>query len=75
MAVSAAFVVALLTGHWEDAGDLMEHVWAVAGLIACGVVAAPMAGYVTRIVPQKVLMVAVGVLVCLLAIYQTARLL
>ena len=75
VAVSIAFVVAILTGHWEDAGDLMDHVWAVGGLIAGGVVAAPLAGYATRIIPQRYLMIAVGVLVCLLAIYQTARLL
>lgn len=75
LAVSAAFVVALLTGHWEDAGDLMAHVWAVAGLIVGGVLAAPLAGYVTRYLPQRYLMIAVGALVSLLAVYQTARLL
>ena len=74
-AVSLAFLTALLTGHWEDAGGLEQHAWAVAGLIVGGVLAAPMAGFVTKVLPQRVLMVAVGVLVTALAIYQTARLL
>jgi uncharacterized membrane protein YfcA len=73
-AVSLAFVVALLTGHWEDAGGLAQYVSAVSGLIVGGVLAAPLAGYVTRVLPQRVLMVAVGVLVSLLAVYQIARL-
>jgi uncharacterized protein len=74
-AVSLAFVLALATGHWEEAGGLAQYAWAVAGLIVGGVLAAPLAGFVTRILPQRVLMVAVGALVSLLAIYQTARLL
>lgn len=75
LAISAAFVAALLTGHWEDAGSLTDHLSAVAGLIAGGVLAAPLAGYVVRILPQRVLMIAVGLLVTLIALYQTARLL
>ena len=75
VAVSMAFVVALLTGHWEEAGELTHYAWAVAGLILGGVVAAPLAGYVTKILPQRVLMLLVGGLVSLLAVYQTARLL
>lgn len=74
-AVSLAFVLALLTGHWEDAGGLMQYASAVAGLIVGGVLAAPLAGYVTRVLPQRMLMVAVGVLVSLLAVYQISRLL
>jgi uncharacterized membrane protein YfcA len=75
LAVSLAFVTAIVTGHWEDAGSLAEYASAVAGLIVGGVLAAPLAGYVVRIVPQRVLMVAVGVLVSALAVYQTLRLL
>lgn len=73
-AVSLAFVLALLTGHWEDAGGLVEYAWAVAGLIVGGVLAAPLAGYVTKILPQRVLMLSVGILVSALGIYQTTRL-
>lgn len=74
VAVSVSFVVALLTGHWEDAGDLSHYVWAVAGLIVGGVVAAPFAGWVTRAVPARGLTAMVGVLIVALAAYQTSRL-
>jgi uncharacterized protein len=74
-AVSLAFVLALMTGHWEEADGLVQYAWAVGGLIVGGVLAAPLAGYVTRVVPQRTLMIAVGVLVSALAVYQTSRLL
>lgn len=74
-AISAAFLTALVTGHWDEAGDLWGHVWAVAGLIAGGVLAAPMAGYVVKRVPARPMTIAVGALVVALAVYQTARLL
>lgn len=74
-AVSAGFLAALLTGHWKEAGDLTTYVWAVAGLIVGGVIAAPLAGYVTRIIPARALTALVGVLISALAIHQTIRLL
>ena len=74
-AISAAFLTAILTGHWTETEGLLSHAWAVAGLIVGGVIAAPLAGYVTRILPQKYLMIAVGTLITLLAAYQTSRLL
>jgi uncharacterized protein len=74
VAVSAAFVLALVTGHWADAGELTQYLWPVAGLIVGGVLAAPLAGYAIRIVPRQVLMYLVGSLISLLAIYQIWRL-
>jgi uncharacterized protein len=53
---------------------LADHASAVAGLIVGGVIAAPLAGYVTRILPAHQLMVAVGVLISLVATYQIWRL-
>lgn len=73
-AVSAAFLVAFLTGHWEEAGGLATYAWAVGGLIVGGVIAAPLAGYATRIIPQQYLMTLVGALISLLAVYQIWRL-
>jgi uncharacterized protein len=73
-AVSAAFVAAIVTGHWQEAEGLMTYLWAVIGLIVGGVAAAPLAGYVTRLLPQRFLMFAVGTLITLLAVYQTWRL-
>ena len=70
-AISATFVIALLTGHWEEAEALATHAWAVAGLIVGGLIAAPLAGVVVRFIPQRRLMIAVGSLVIGLAGYQT----
>lgn len=74
-AVSAAFLTALLTGHWEDAEGLGSHLVAVAGLVVGGVVAAPIAGYLTRIIPARRLMAIVGVVITSLAAYQVSQLL
>jgi uncharacterized membrane protein YfcA len=74
VAISVAFLVALLTGRWEQAGDLREHAQAVAGLVVGGLCAAPLAGWVTKKVPLRAMTVAVGSVVILLAAHQTARL-
>jgi len=73
-AISATFLAALLTGHWEQADGLMTHATAVLGLVVGGLAAAPFAGIITRIAPAKVLTYAVGVIVLLVAGYQAARL-
>ncbi|MBI1339439.1 TSUP family transporter [bacterium] len=69
--ISAAFITALMTGHWHEMSDLGSNLWEVAGLIVGGVAAAPFAGYLTRIVPARPLMIAVGILVSGLALWQT----
>lgn len=69
-AISSAFLYALLTGNWSDAGDLTEHVWQVGGLVLGGVIAAPLAGYATKLAPPRVLTFLVGGLICLLSAYQ-----
>ncbi|WP_373355405.1 sulfite exporter TauE/SafE family protein [Pseudoroseicyclus sp. CXY001] len=73
VAVSAAFLTALLTGNWE-AGGITGHLAAAGGLIVGGVLAAPLAGYVVKIIPARQLMLTVGVLILCLAVYQTWRL-
>ncbi|MFN6924810.1 MAG: sulfite exporter TauE/SafE family protein [Tabrizicola sp.] len=73
-AVSAAFLTALLSGHWEEAEGLASHLWPVLGLILGGVAAAPLAGYVTRILPVRILTLIVGVLIVALSVWQIARL-
>lgn len=70
-AVSAAFITALLTGHWEQHNGINAYVWSVAGLVTGGLLAAPLAGFVVRIIPAKQLMILVGSLVVLIAGYQT----
>jgi uncharacterized membrane protein YfcA len=73
LSVSLAFVGAILTGHWDEAGDLLSHGTAVAGLIVGGLIAAPFAGYVTARLPEWLLLRAVGILISLLAGFQTVQ--
>jgi uncharacterized membrane protein YfcA len=47
---------------------------AVAGLVAGGLVSAPLAGLMVKLAPQRILTGAVGILVTTLAAYQAARL-
>lgn len=68
-AVSAAFLAALVSGHWET-DDLAQHLWSVLGLIAGGVVAAPLAGWMTKVLPIRALTWIVGFVVTGLAIWQ-----
>jgi uncharacterized membrane protein YfcA len=74
-AASATFLWALLSGHWREAEGQMSPVWAVVGLVVGGLIAAPIAGYATRIAPRRVLTAAVGVVVVSLALYQGWQLL
>ncbi|MFN3889349.1 MAG: sulfite exporter TauE/SafE family protein [Beijerinckiaceae bacterium] len=70
--ISASFVIALLTGHWDDAGDLLNHAPAVVGLVAGGVLAAPLAGFIVKIVPPRALGLTVGLLIISLSLWQLA---
>lgn len=75
VATSIAFLTALITGRWEQADDLLTHAWAVGGLIAGGVLAAPFASLITRFLPVRGMMWAVGALVVGLCGYQFWRVL
>jgi uncharacterized membrane protein YfcA len=72
-ATSAAFLGALVTGHWETTG-LLDLAWSLAGLIAGGVVAAPVAGWMTKVLPLRALTWIVGFLVVILAAWQAVEL-
>lgn len=74
VAVSATFVWALVSGHWEEAGALQNHFAAVAGLVIGGLIAAPFAGLIVKKVPRKVLAYSVGVLLLFLAGFQGLQL-
>lgn len=74
VAISATFVWALVTGHWEEAGALENHAAAVGGLVVGGLIAAPFAGLIVKKVPRKVLTYAVGGLLLTLAAFQGAQL-
>lgn len=73
-AISATFVWALLTGHWQDAGALEHHASAVGGLVVGGLVAAPFAGLITKRVPRKALAYAVGAVLLVLSGFQGLQL-
>jgi len=75
VAISATFVWALITGHWEEAGALQNHAAAVGGLVVGGLIAAPFAGLIVKKVPRKALTYAVGFLLLILAAFQGAQLL
>ena len=68
-AVSAAFLTALVTGHWQTEG-LADHLWSVLGLIAGGVIAAPIAGWMTKVMPIRARTWVVGFVVTGLAMWQ-----
>jgi uncharacterized membrane protein YfcA len=70
-AISATFVAALVTGHWEMAGNLLDYATPVAGLIAGGVVAAPVASFLAKHLPARRLLAGVGLLVLALTTYQS----
>lgn len=74
VAVSVTFVVALLSGHWEEGGALVNNAAAIAGLITGGLFAAPVAGYAVRRISPPVLGLAVAILIIALVLYQTAKL-
>jgi uncharacterized membrane protein YfcA len=69
-AISATFVGALVTGHWQMAGRLVDYLIPVTGLIAGGVIAAPVASYLAKSIPARKLLTAVGLLVLALTTYQ-----
>lgn len=68
-ATSAAFLGSLLSGHWETAG-LRGLLWSLAGLIIGGVAAAPIAGWMTKVLPHRLLTWIVGLVVVALAGWQ-----
>lgn len=74
VAISATFVWALVTGHWSEAGGLRDHAWAIGGLVAGGLVAAPFAGWIAKSVPPRILTFLVGGLIVILALYQGLQL-
>jgi uncharacterized membrane protein YfcA len=63
-------VGALLTGHWQTGGNLADFLIPVAGLIAGGVIAAPVASYLAKSIPARKLLTGVGLLVLALTTYQ-----
>lgn len=74
VSISLTFLFTLLTGRFELQGGVVAGGAALAGLILGGLVAAPLAGYVTKIAPAKFLLGAAAVLVMGLSIWQGIQL-
>lgn len=74
VAVSSAFLGLLLTGHWDQADHLSDNLWPVLGLIAGGLLAAPLAARITRVLPPTRMSWIVGCVVIALAAWQGLQL-
>lgn len=70
VAISITFLLTLLSGRLVLEGGLATGGAALGGLILGGVAAAPLAGYVTKIAPARLLLGAASVLVIGLSIFQ-----
>ncbi|MCZ4273631.1 sulfite exporter TauE/SafE family protein [Maritalea porphyrae] len=71
--VSLTFLFALVFGHWDAADGLGTMLLPVAGLIAGGVFAAPLAAIFVRHIREDWLLRIIGSLICSIATYQTVR--
>lgn len=74
VAISAAFIWTMVTGRLVLEGGLAAGGAALAGLIIGGLAAAPLAGYVTKVAPARLLLGLASVLVIGLSIWQGVQL-
>jgi hypothetical protein len=73
-AIVSAFAVTLLSGYWMDSKGIVEHAWSVAGLVAGGLPAALIAGWLLKKAPRRPLLIAVGLLIVCLSGYELSKL-
>lgn len=74
VAISATFLWTLLNGRLTLEGGLMLGLSSLSGLVIGGLIAAPLAGYVTKIAPARLLLAAAALLVIGLSIWQGVQL-
>lgn len=74
VAISATFIWTMMTGRMVIEGGIAHGLAALAGLVVGGLIAAPLAGYVTKIAPARLLLGAAAVLVISLSIWQGVQL-
>lgn len=74
IAISVTFLWALMTGRFEIEGGVFTAAAALAGLILGGLFAAPLAGYITKVMPARWLLGAAAVLVMGLSVWQGMQL-
>jgi hypothetical protein len=63
-------LTAIVSGHWEEGGDIRQHGMAVLGLIVGGAAAAPFAGFLVKVAPFRILGGATALLVLALSLRQ-----
>ena len=73
-AIVSAFAATIFFGVWSESHGIMDHLTAVAGLVAGGVPAAFLAGWLLKAAPRKPLMIAVGVLICSISGFEFSKL-
>lgn len=69
--VSLAFLIAILTGHWQEADGLNSVLVPVGGLILGGLIAAPFGAMIVRFINETILLRLVGTMIVFIALYQT----
>jgi hypothetical protein len=73
ISVIATFILAGVSGLWREVGEMRDHAVAVGGLVAGGVPAALLAGYLPRHVNARRFSGAIGVLVLAIGVQQLWR--
>lgn len=74
VAISATFIWTMVTGRMSVEGGLASGFAALGGLVIGGLIAAPLAGYVTKFAPARLLLGAAAILVIGLSIWQGVQL-
>jgi len=74
VAISTTFIWTMMTGRFVLEGGVAAGGAALAGLILGGLAAAPLAGYVTKIAPARLLLAMAAVLVVGLSVWQGIQL-
>jgi hypothetical protein len=71
VAVSIAFITSIMTGRMRvEDHELVAGLAAVGGLVVGGLLSAPLAGYVTKVAPARLLLGGAAILVIGLSIWQ-----
>lgn len=72
--IAGAFLESYLTGRWKNVVGTPHQYLAVAGVLIGGLIAAPMAGRLAKMLPPRILTWLVGLLVVGLTVWQTLTL-
>lgn len=71
VAVFSTFLFTYLIGHWEGGSDWRTVAIPIAGLVAGGLPAAFIGGYLSKVAPRRILTIAVGLMAISLGVYRS----